>query len=70
MRKKLIGNVEPRCVYCKFGVLTPDKTMVLCPKKGVLDPDYCCKKYSYDPLKRAPGKMPDLIEFSEKDFEL
>lgn len=70
MKKKIIGNVEPKCEYCKFGIEGADKKSILCPKKGVLDKDDHCKKFEYDPLKRVPRKAPTLMEFSEEDFEL
>ena len=71
MKKKLIGdNIEPKCAYCKHSKAAPDKTKVLCPKKGVMDLDYSCKKFSYDPLKRVPVRTPDLQQFSKEDFSL
>lgn len=71
MSRKIIGNQEPRCEYCKIGKLSADKETVLCPKKGIMDKHYCCKKFRYDPLKRVPKKnTPELMKFSPEDFEL
>lgn len=71
MKRKVIGNVEPKCGYCKNGTPTPDGKRILCTKVGVLEPDYSCKKFSYDPLKRIPSKsVPALPQFSPEDFEL
>ena len=71
MRKKVIGrNVEPRCKYCHYGTPTADGESVVCPKKGVLDKDESCKKFRYNPLKRAPRQDPEVLSFSESDFTL
>lgn len=70
MRQKVFGNVEPKCEYCAVGTITPTGKNVLCPKKGVLAPDFSCKKFKYDPLKRVPKKMPELPKFDAEDFAL
>lgn len=69
MRKKVLGIVQPKCEYCETGTLASNGN-ILCPKMGVLSPDFSCKKFKYDPLKRVPKKLPDLPEFSPEDFEL
>ncbi len=70
MKQKIIGNVAPKCEYCKHGKLSSDGENILCIKKGVLSRDFSCKKFSYDPLKRIPRELPPLPEFSPEDFEL
>ena len=71
MKRKIIGNVEPKCEYCKNGTPSSDGKKVLCAKVGLLEPDFSCKKFSYDPLKRVPKKSnPPLLQFSPEDFEL
>ena len=71
MKRKIIGNVEPKCIYCKNGTLTADGKKILCTKVGILDTDACCKKFRYDPLKRVPEKpAPVLSGFTPEDFEL
>lgn len=70
MGNSVLGNIEPRCEYCKHGSLSADGERILCPKKGVLTFDFSCKKFSYDPLKRKPQKGPKLPEFSQDDFAL
>ena len=49
------------CENCLHGRLSPDEETVLCIKKGIVQPDGTCRRYSYDPLKRRP-KKPLLIE--------
>ena len=70
MSKKLFGKqIEPKCVYCALSVLTEDKKSVLCEKKGFTTPDGFCKKFIYDPTKRAPvPSAPPLPDFEESDF--
>lgn len=69
MKRKVLGNITPKCEYCKFGNASGDNT-ILCIKKGILDKDSSCKKFSYDPLKRVPEKKAELPEYSASDFEL
>ena len=53
------------------GRLSADGESVLCPKKGIMDKDFSCKRFRYDPLKRVPEKRePKLPEFSPDDFSL
>lgn len=71
MAFKLFGkNIDPACTYCKKGKLTGGKSMVLCPKKGVVSLGYSCKSFEYDPLKREPKKILILPEYDSKDFEI
>lgn len=71
MKKKLLGDgIEPKCEYCKNGSLSADGKHVLCIKKGILELDYSCRKYIYDPLKRTPLHPVESQDFSPEDFEL
>ncbi len=71
MSKDLFDKeISPKCKYCRFGAEVLGGEKILCPKKGVLDPDFSCKKYKYDPLKRDPYKLPKPVGFSEDDFTL
>lgn len=71
MNKKLLDKkIEKRCDICKFGSLSDDKSSVLCIKKGILERDDSCRKFSYDPLKREPKRNPKLQEFTQEDFDL
>ena len=71
MKKTIFGNtVSPKCIYCETGILTPDKKMVLCKKRGVMQPDSFCKKFRYDPLKRTPDTVALQTDFKPEDFSL
>ena len=71
MSRKILGNIEPKCEYCKIGTLSADKESVLCPKKGIMSKEHFCKKFRYDPLKRIPeDNKPELMKFTPEDFSL
>lgn len=72
MARKLYGgkDIEPKCEYCANGDKSEDGTLVFCEKKGILPPDYKCRRFKYDPLMRVPKVAPRLDEFSPEDFEL
>ena len=58
-------NEMPRfCMYCEHSTLINDKDNVLCDKKGIVNAEYCCKRYFYDPLKRVP-RIPKKIKEEE-----
>lgn len=72
MRKKLFNekDISPSCSYCEHGKTAPDGESVLCKKRGVVEKDFSCKKFSYDVLKRHPKRPLPLEEFSADDFSL
>ncbi|MBQ8568766.1 MAG: hypothetical protein IJ446_06085 [Oscillospiraceae bacterium] len=57
-KKKYFGNdIQPQCQYCTFGVRAKDGGKVLCEKRGLVNGDASCNKFSYSPLKRIPVKQ-------------
>ena len=72
--KKLLNKKEisPSCSYCALGKLAPDGETVLCKKKGVVEKDFSCRKFKYDPCKRVPvkAKAMDFSQYSPEDFKL
>ncbi len=71
MSRKIINAKEPKCEYCQRGKMSADGNSILCPKKGVMNKDFSCKKFRYDPLKRIPeNNKPKLPEFTTEDFAL
>lgn len=71
MGKKLYGKgIVPACAYCANGTASSDDRNVLCPKKGIVDNNYSCRKFKYDPLRRVPKIPPELEKFTTKDFSL
>ena len=64
-------KIERSCIYCQFGSVIDEETVV-CSKKGLKTPDDKCRRFKYDPTKRIPGK-PKALDFSkydEQDFTL
>ncbi|MCR4564144.1 MAG: hypothetical protein K5755_05870 [Clostridiales bacterium] len=63
-------DISKRCEYCEYGKLTADRQTVLCPKKGPVAPDFFCRKYKYDILKRKPKKAADVKPINPDDYKL
>ena len=64
-------KMERSCQYCRFGTQINEE-MMLCAKKGIVQPCDDCRKFRYDPFKRVPPK-PKALDFSkyeEDDFSL
>lgn len=70
--KKLFGkkDISASCSYCVHGRIAPNKESILCKKSGLVDVDYSCKKFKYDPLKRQPARPRPIIKYEEDDFSL
>lgn len=57
-KKNFFGNrISPSCSYCAYGNRSKEGNKVLCEKQGLVDTDYACKKWVYDPIKRVPKKQ-------------
>ena len=70
--QEYIQSEYPKCCrVCEKGKLSFDASSVLCPKMGIMDPDDCCKKFIYDPLKRVPHQKKNPVsDFTSEDFTL
>ncbi len=69
-RKTYFGaNIEPRCEYCANGVAVAEGCRCLL---GLAPEETggACRKFAYDPLKRAPRPAPKLASFDPEDFAL
>lgn len=64
------NSIEPACQYCEIGRLTKDRQLVLCPKKGSMQPYDNCKNFVYAPLKRIPTKTVKLASYNKEDFKI
>ncbi len=70
-KKTFFGNnIEPSCTYCSWGNISHDGNMILCEKQGIVETNYSCKKFVYDPILRIPSSQPILKEYSKEDFEI
>lgn len=70
--KKLFNknDVTPLCSYCAHGKISPNMETVLCTKMGVVEINFSCKKFKYDPLKRQPRRPKAIDKFEQSDFSL
>ena len=64
-------KIDPMCTYCARGVPLANG-QVACPKKGVVSPDWHCRAFQYDPLKRVPPRpaAPQTSRLTPEDFAL
>lgn len=65
-------TLEKFCAFCEKGLPLPGKngkTLVVCPKKGLVDGGYVCGLFRYDPLKREPKRRSSGIEFEAVDID-
>lgn len=63
-------DIPAACSLCRYGRISAKRGIILCEKRGVVSPDFSCRKFSYDPIKRIPKGRPKPMEFSEEDFKL
>lgn len=71
MGRKLYGKgIVPACAYCAKGTAASDNESILCLKKGIVNPDYSCRRFKYDPLRRIPKIPPELEKFTAEDFSI
>lgn len=65
--KNLTPDIPYVCQFCEHAALINDECNVLCEYKGIVNREYKCKKYVYDPLKRVPRTLPPIPKLSEDD---
>ena len=68
----LFRKKHPRCCkYCAHATQVNENEF-LCVKRGVVDIDHSCRKFTYDPCKRVPSKAkaPDFTKYDSEDFSL
>ena len=60
MAKK--GSDTPKvCGYCRYASAIAGAEEMLCEHRGVVSQEYRCRKFVYDPLKRVPRRLPELV---------
>ncbi len=65
-------DVAENCASCRFAkqvVLTGD---YMCEKRGLVKPDFVCKKYSYNVFLKHPPRRRgiDTSKYSPDDFSI
>jgi hypothetical protein len=61
--------IEPRCGYCRHGGDIGDGD-IICVKRGVVDADDACLRFSYEPTKRVPEKVSARKPETAAEFDL
>ena len=59
--KKNTDDIARMCEFCRFASEIKSTDDMLCNYRGVVDKEYSCRKFVYDPLKRVPRKLPELM---------
>lgn len=63
-------DITPMCLYCEHGKKIMATDDIICQKKGIVKPDYCCKKFKYTPINRIPPKKIAISNvYTKEDFE-
>ena len=63
-------EIVPMCIYCEHGRKIMATDDIICAKKGIVRPDYCCRKFKYTPLNRIPpAKNAHQGSFTKEDFD-
>ena len=69
MKAKLFKSDIPRlCRHCVFSREFDSEIEVLCAKRGVVNKNDCCRKYTYDVTKRVPQKAVLSGNYKSEDF--
>ncbi|MBQ8551285.1 MAG: hypothetical protein IJ428_00565 [Clostridia bacterium] len=53
------------CEFCRFASEIRATEDMLCTHRGVVDKEYTCRKFIYDPLKRVPRALPELVSLED-----
>ena len=62
---------ERCCAFCEYAEFTDDEYIMLCQrKKKKVDSDSCCRKFTYDLLKRKPRVMMEIPTIDPEALEL
>ena len=64
-------KIARSCHYCSKATKLDDM-QVLCIKRGIVNIDHSCRKFSYDPCKRIPVKAQalDFQKYDQEDYSL
>ena len=69
-KKRKQDDENKCCAYCEYAESTGDESIMLCSKKGKVEADSCCRKFSYDLLKRKPRVMTQIPTIDPEALEL
>lgn len=60
MKRKEQPEIERCCARCEHATLLNQFDYILCNRKGIVCDTHVCRHFIYDPLKRAPKRLPAL----------
>ncbi|MEG0768379.1 MAG: hypothetical protein RSG59_00540 [Ruthenibacterium sp.] len=71
-QKHLFGQtIAPACEYCaKSHVMQGGMSLHCDAADTAVSAYHHCERFSYDPLRRIPRRMPQMPVFSPEDFKL
>ena len=55
------SDLTKACGFCRFASAIAGTEEMLCEHRGVVSQEYHCRKFIYDPLKRVPRRLPELV---------
>ena len=71
MSAKLFNkSIRKSCAWCVYGKKSEYSDDVFCKKHGVTSAADYCRKYKYDPLKRAPDRQSIEKDYKADDFTI
>lgn len=56
------NEIEKYCKYCEEAKTLSDPDTMLCSRLGVVPASHACRRFKYDPLKRAPKRAKKEVE--------
>lgn len=65
-------DVSPACKFCVYSKKLSGLTELSCEKKGIVSPDYVCKKFSLDILAKSAKRKRSLdkSKIEKMDFSI
>ena len=71
MKAKLFkSDIPKQCKHCLYSREFDSENEVLCAKRGVVNKNDYCRKYTYDVTKRVPQKAVLSGNYKSEDFML
>lgn len=62
-------KITPKCAYCEHGKPAKSEGKILCPRSGIVNENFSCKKFVYSPFMRVPEKNHPETEINNAQSE-
>jgi len=68
----IMSEYRNKCALCNYGKDVETLSAVMCKYKGLVQPEYSCRRFQLDYLRLNPKrrKPPDFEGFTEEDFSI